>query len=431
MTSTTNDFDVFITDLNGCLRGKRLPANSEEKILTEGIKLPRSVISIDLWGEDVAESGLVFETGDNDGICLPISSELKNIPWKSNRKQMQTMMHEADGSPFMADPRQILKHVLDQYQQMGYTPVVATELEFYLVKQDDSGSPRPLNQDLDGYSLELLDQLDDFLNDIRTAATVMDIDADAIISEIGPGQFEINLNHQTNALLAADQAINFKCLIKGVAKKHGYTASFMAKPFAGRSGNGFHVHFSLLNMQQQNIFDNGTENGSSILLNAVAGLMKAMPESMLLFAPHLNSYKRLAPGTHAPTLNCWGYDNRTTAVRIPESSNQARRIEHRVAGADANPYLVIAAVLGAALYGIDEQLIPNQPISGNAYDNPDLEVLPDTWRQAIIKFENATLLPRYLGPLLVPVFTAIKKCESEKIAGLITDVEYQAYLNRL
>ncbi|MFG1489662.1 glutamine synthetase, partial [Oceanospirillum sp. HFRX-1_2] len=206
-----------------------------------------------------------------------------------------------------------------------------------------------------------------FFGEVRSACVEQGIPADTIISELGPGQFEINLMHVADPALAGDHATLFKRLVKGVARKHDFGATFMAKPYADKSGNGFHVHFSLIDKDGNNVFDDGTDAGSDLLRHAIAGLMETMADSMLIFAPHLNSYRRFAAGAHAPTFASWGYENRTVALRVPESEPVARRIEHRVSGADANPYLVLASVLAGALYGIENKLQPPSPIEGDAY----------------------------------------------------------------
>ncbi|MBU2240686.1 MAG: glutamine synthetase family protein, partial [Gammaproteobacteria bacterium] len=220
-----------------------------------------------------------------------------------------------------------------------------------------------------------------------------------------------------------------KRLVKGVARRHDLGSTFMAKPYANKSGSGMHVHFSLLDETGKNVFDNGDEDGSLLLHQAVAGLLDHMPESMLVFAPHMNSYRRFQNGAHAPTFASWGYENRTVAVRIPESECEARRIEHRVAGADANPYLVLAAILGAALHGIEAKMSPPEPIIGDAYAVYErYEALPNRWELATEAFKDSAFMCEYLGDTFVRVFSAVKEQEQEKIYGRISDVEYEAYL---
>jgi glutamate--putrescine ligase len=441
ITQEGNEFDLFITDLNGNLRGKRIPASGLKGVMTQGVKLPQSVIGFDHWGDDVVENGLVFETGDSDGICLPVHADPITVPWASEpRDQILAMMYNPDGTPFMCDPRQILNNIVERFKALGYTPVVATELEFYLLDGDSESKKRPAEPTMtegsrstltqtDCYSIEEMDGLTRFFTDVRNACDEQGIPADTIISELGPGQFEINMNHTSNAVQAADHANLFKRLVKGVARKHGFGATFMAKPYPQKSGNGFHVHFSLIDNDGNNVFDDGTDKGTELLRRAVAGLLNRMSDSMLIFAPHLNSYRRFQLGTHAPTFASWGYENRTVSVRIPESPCVARRIEHRVSGADANPYLVLAAVLGAALYGIEQKLSPPSPIEGDAYALADQhETLPNRWELASESFKDSSFVKDYLGESFVRVFAAAKEQEQSKIFSQISNVEYEAYL---
>lgn len=440
-----NEFDVFITDLNGNLRGKRMPASASAKVFEEGIKLPRSVVGFDFWGDDVLDNGLVFETGDSDGICMPVHPSPLPVPWvDSPRDQVMATMFNPDGTPFNVDPRQVLAGVVARFKALGYTPVVATELEFYLMdgKSEEIQRPEPpvlveghgrRLYETDCYSIDEMDGLSSFFSEVRAACELQGVPADTIISELGPGQFEINLNHVDDPMKAGDQSIMFKRLVRGIARKHDYSATFMAKPYTDKSGNGFHVHFSLLNEAGENVFNDGTEEGSELLQYAVGGLMRVMSDSMLTFAPHMNSYRRFMVGAHAPTYASWGYENRTVAIRIPDSPPEARRIEHRVAGADANPYLVLASVLAGALYGMENRLLPPDPIEGDAYSEEEEEqhqelVLPNKWDDATRRFSRSRVLKHYLGEDFVRVFTAAKLQEQRKLHAIISDVEYEHYL---
>ncbi|TDU24703.1 glutamate--putrescine ligase [Chromohalobacter marismortui] len=438
------ELDLFITDLNGNLRGKRLPASGLGKVLKEGLKLPRSVMGFDFWGADVLDNGLVFETGDSDGVCMPITNEPISVPWSTApRDQMLAMMFNPDGTPFEADPRQVLKRMVDRFAEKGLTPVMATELEFYLMDAESERTQRPVPPSLvdgkgrrlanaEGYSVEEMDGFEALFTDIRAACQAQGIGADTIIAEMGPGQFEVNLDHVADPLNAGDQAILFKRLIRGVSRDHGYSATFMAKPYVEESGNGFHTHFSLLDRDGHNVFDDGTEQGSDLLRHAIAGMMQLMPESMLVFAPHLNSYRRFMPGAHAPTHASWGYENRTVALRVPESPHLARRIEHRVAGADANPYLVLASLLAGALHGMENALEPEAPVEGDAYaEESPRYPLPCEWQDAIARFEQSETLREYLGEEFVRVYAHAKRQERRRLNERISDVEYEAYLGLL
>ncbi|MBR9863847.1 MAG: glutamine synthetase [Rhodobacteraceae bacterium] len=424
-----------VCDLNGTLRGKRIPVEQAEKAIVGGIRMPLSAVSVDIWGEDIENSALVFETGDSDGVCEFTGRDLLPINWTARPSAMAMLwMHKEDGTPFVADPRRALDAVVQRYAALGLTPVVATELEFYLV--DPSGDqPRAPHSPVSGkrldsdgvLSLDELQHFDAFLNDVYAACAEQDIPADAAISENGAGQFEINLLHVNDPLKAADDAVLFKRLVRGVARKHGFAATFMAKPFGARAGSGFHVHFSLLDGNGDNVFDNGGEEGSDTMLSAVAGLLATMQQNSLTFAPHENSYRRLMPGAHAPTGVAWGYENRTAAIRIPGGNHKARRIEHRVAGADANPYLVLTSILGGALHGIENKMQPPAPITGDAY-RQKLTHLPLDWASAIEAFAEGTHVPEIFSEQLQTLLVECKAQELKRFSRHVTDFEYHSYL---
>lgn len=435
----TPELDIFITDLNGNQRGKRVPASSASKIFKEGFKMPRSVIGLDFWGDDIGNAELALASGDSDGICHIVSPKPIPVPWEDGEHyQMMAMMGYPEGCQFAADPRYLLECVLQRYAAKGLTPVVAAELEFYLLDAASERENRPVASPLipessfarpNPYAIRNLNRFRPILEDIRYACSVQDVPADSIIAEFGDGQFEVNLNHVNDALLAADYAVMFKRIVRNVARNHDHLASFMAKTYGDESGSGMHVHFSVLDQDGKNIFANGTEQGSLDLVHAVGGILEAMRGSMLIFAPHLNSWRRLRPGSYAPVAANWGYENRTVSVRIPDSPDEARRIEHRVSGADANPYLVIAAILSAALYGMEHQVEPGEESSGNTYANPRAEQgLPTQWYEAIHAMRNSMLMRELLGDAFVDLFTAIKDQELDKFASHITDAEYETYL---
>ncbi|MFT3689859.1 glutamine synthetase family protein [Paenirhodobacter sp.] len=427
---------VAAADLNGVARGKRIPARFAEKVFSEGTRFPFSVMNLDIWGEDIEDSPLVFETGDCDGLLMPTERGFMPMPWLSAPTGLLPIwMFHMDGRPYAGDPRQALARVVDRYKARGLTPVVATELEFFLI--DDSGktlrvppSPRSGKRRTGGETLSLraLDSFDTFFTALYEACEAMDIPADTAISEAGPGQFEINLMHQGDALKAADDTWLFKMLVKGLARIHGFAASFMAKPYDLWPGNGMHTHFSILDRDGNNIFNDGTDKGSDALRHAVAGCLAALPGSTLVFAPHENSYDRLVPNAHAPTSIGWAYENRTAAVRIPSSGPAARRIEHRVAGGDVNPYLLIAAILGAALVGIEDGMIPDDPIVGNAYAQ-SLQQLPATWNLAINSFATCPLIPRIFERELIENFLMCKRQEVHYMAELSDQEQTELYLD--
>lgn len=424
-----------VCDLNGSMRGKRIPVAQAGKMAEGALRMPLSVLNVDVWGEDVEKSELVFETGDSDGLCEFVGRPLSPITWNSRPTALAMLwMRQEDGTPFLGDPRRALAAVVDTYKEMGLTPVVATELEFYLCdpELDRPQAPRsPVTGkrlDSDGaLSVDELQHFDAFLNDVYDACKAQGIPADAAISENGAGQFEINMMHVADPVRAADDAILFKRLVRGIARKHGFAGTFMAKPYGDRAGSGFHVHFSLVDENGVNVFDNGGDEGTELMLNAVAGLLETMQENTLTFAPHENSFRRLLPGSHAPTGVAWGYENRTAAIRIPGGSPKARRIEHRVAGADANPYLVLASVLGGAMIGIKENLTPAPAIKGDAYDL-NLPHLPMDWATAIDAFKRGQNIQSIFSKRLQTMFVECKKQELRKFALEVTNFEYHSYL---
>ncbi|HCP81046.1 MAG TPA: glutamine synthetase [Octadecabacter sp.] len=426
---------VAASDLNGVARGKRIPTKFAHKIEDDGTRFPLSVLNLDIWGEDIENSPLVFEAGDPDGVALPTERGFMPMPWLESPSAFLPMwMHREDGSPFEGDPRHALAAVLKRYADRGLTPVCGTELEFYVVDDsgkdlqvvpsERSGKRRPGAEIL---SLRALDGFDSFFSALYDGAEAMDIPAETAISEAGLGQFEINLSH-SDAMKAADDTWLFKLLVRGMARKHGFAASFMAKPYPEYSGNGMHVHFSVLDGDGNNIFDNGGSEGTDVLHHAIAGCMNGLSASALILAPHGNSYDRLVPNAHAPTSICWAYENRTAAIRVPGGNHKARRIEHRVAGGDVNPYLMLAAVLGAALTGIEDGEMPPPPIIGNAYDQ-GLPQLPGSWAEAINSFEMDDRIKRIFPKELIRNLVATKRQELQAFADLSPGERINLYLD--
>ncbi|MCF6315694.1 MAG: glutamine synthetase family protein [Marinosulfonomonas sp.] len=434
MTKNPATIRVAAADLNGVMRGKRVPFSYTEKLDKGAVRLPFSALNVDIWGMDIADSPLVFESGDTDGILRPTGRGPVPMPWLATPSELHPMvLHHDDGTPFAGDPRHALAAVLDRYAARGWQVMAATELEFYLV--DDSGEDigpacSPLTgkrmHTADVLSLDTLDAFDAFFTDLYKASADMDLPAQAAISESGAGQFEINLNHG-NALKAADDAWLFKTLVRGMARKHGMAATFMAKPFANDAGNGMHVHFSVMDADGNNIFNDGGPDGTATLLHAIAGCLEAMPASALIFAPHANSYARMVPGAHAPTGISWAHENRTAAIRIPGGPTAARRIEHRVAGGDTNPYLMLAVVLGAALVGIEDGHVPPAPIAGNAYEQ-DLPQLPTDWATAIDLFGTSDMMRRILPDALIRNMVLTKHQELHKMENLTAKEQTALYL---
>ncbi len=429
---------IVACDLNGQMRGKRQPMTGSNQTKVASSRMPFSALNVDLWGEDIEDSPLVFETGDADGVLKPTGRGPVPMPWLAHPSGLvPTMMEADDGTPFDGDPRFALTQVLNRYERRGWQVIAATEMEFTLI--DDSGlAPAPPVNPMTGrpvltsavLSIRQLDAFDAFFTDVYAACEAMDIPAEAAISEVGLGQFEINLLHQ-DALKAADDAWLFKAMIKGIARQHGFAATFMAKPYADDAGNGMHVHFSVVDRNGNNVFDDGTAMGNATLRAAVAGCLAAMPDSTLIFAPHLNSYKRLVPGAHAPTNALWAYENRTAAIRIPGGAYKARRIEHRVAGGDINPYLMLAAVLGAAMVGIEDDMVPPDPVTGNAYDVTDVPQLAGSFDQAIDWFAQSAMMTRIFPVLLIENLVMTKRQEARRFSDIPAEKRWLHWLENV
>ena len=428
---------VATVDLNGQLRGKRLPASYASKLPKGQVRMPLSIMNVDIWGNDIEDSKLVFETGDADGILLPTNRGPVPMPWLNNHSALVPMsMHVEDGTPFFGDPREALNIVLSRFAKKGWHVLASTEMEFTLVDDRNSKLRPPINPRSnrrifasDVLSLDELDAFDAFFSDLHRGAEAMNIPIQTMTSECGLGQFEVTLSHQ-GAMRAADDATLFKILARGIARKHSMAATFMAKPYQEDAGNGMHLHFSVVDENGTNIFDNGGSEGTEFLQQALAGCITAMRASTLIFAPHGPSYNRFEHGSHAPTNVCWGYENRTAALRVPGGLPSARRIEHRTAGGDINPYLMLAAVLGAAIEGIEVGLKPVPPITGSAYDQ-DLPQLMTDWVSAIDLIESDVFVARCLPKGLIQNFVMTKRQEIRFLANISEPDQWKTYLERV
>lgn len=429
--------DLLIADLNGVFRGKRIYPDALEHVCEDGIQLAKSLFASDITGATSEYSDIGLHTGDKDCACVPMADTLYRIPWKKRpTAQLQMVMNESVGVPYAADPQSIIDRIVERFTEMDLAPVIAIELEFYLIDRERSGGSEPQRaispvtgrrQDATQvYSISDLDDYSEFIDDVMEATRVQNIPGDVAVAEYAPGQYEINLHHQKDAQAACRHGLWLKRLIKGVAERHGFAATFMPKPFRHLAGNGTHVHVSLVDPEGNNVFaPEGINNRR--LRSAVAGLLATMPEAMLVLAPGANSYRRFAPGMYVPMTPNWGFNNRTVAVRIPSGSPETKRIEHRVAGADANPYLLTACVLAGMHYGLSNELDPPPAATGDTSES-DTGRLPDSWRKATERFATAQILPEYLGREFCDLFIATKRQEAELFAAQTTPLEYEWYL---
>lgn len=439
-STTQADFiDVLIVDWQGKLRGKRLPGTFGDKILNGQSRLPLSTQAQDIWNGDRDEIiELSLTIGDPDGLCVPGDNEIMLQPWNPNHAQVLTSLHELDGTISEFDVRGVLMRELKRWSDLQWMPSVAIELEFYLLDASTRSSgipciPKQLAlagtpQDLQLYDLRVMDQVSGFLDKVHRYSESLDIPAQAALAEFGPGQFEINLEHRSNPLQAADDAILFKQVVDRAARDSGLYASFMAKPYAEHGGSGQHVHVSVIDHHGNNIFDQGDQ--PTRLLQGVSGCLEHMGDCLLMFAPHGNSYRRLQPESFAPNRLDWGYDHRGVAVRLPETQGKNARLEHRVAGADANPYLVLASILGCVRHGLQAEKSP-APSPLMPGDTPAAARLTHDWLTAIDAARHSSLLAELLGSRFIEKFTAIKEQEAIWFNGQVNTVDWNTYLTRV
>ncbi|MCK8781734.1 glutamine synthetase family protein [Rhizobium sp. NTR19] len=434
--------EILLVGMNGDLRGKRIPMTAEKKVWEGSVRLPTSTQSLDIWGDDNDDiTGLSLTIGDPDGNCVADRRSLTPMPWApAGSMQVLSTMHELTGEPSFMDPRGILAALLQRFAERGLTPVVATELEFYVVQDDwrQTGKPRPPEALMyrnapDGfqlYDMRAVDALDDYLQTVRTWAKAQNLPADATTAEFGPGQFEVNLLHRTDALAAADDCIYLKRIAEQAARKHGLKSTCMAKPYAEHAGSGLHVHASIIDRDGNNILD--AKGGEPALLKSVtAGMLQTMRDAQLIFAPFANSYRRFQPGSFAPVDIDWGFGHRGTAVRIPDKDGAAARIEHRVAGADANPYLLLVAILGGMLKGLDETLDPGAPTEPGKEPPAGTGRLTHDFLTAVEDFRASPFIRDVFGERYQKLYGDTKRKEAIAYLRTVSDFDYRTYLPRI
>ncbi len=430
---------VVWTDICGVARGKILRRDELVPAWRDGRFLPISALVLDVTGQDVPETGLVFDEGDRDMLMWPVPGSLTRIPWADEPSaQYVAYVCDLDGTPHYCDPRSVLEKIVTRFKaELGMNPVGAIELEFYLMDraQAFAGNPSPpkslINefrpQHYQAYYLQDLDDFQPFFKDLYAACEAQGLPAKTLISEYSPGQMEIVLRHRDDVLKACDEAIMLKRLIKAVAEKHGLAATFMAKPYSQWSGSGMHAHVSLADAEGNNLFAADDPLLNKLLLNAVGGLKAAIAESMLIFAPNGNSYRRFRRNSYAPVSASWGINNRTVSLRIPAGPAKSCHIEHRSSGADANPYLVMAAILAGMHYGITEKSDPGNPVSGNGYERR-AKYIPGNWFDAIDAFGRASIMKEYFGKEFVDTYCTLKEVEADRFYAEPTARDFEWYL---
>lgn len=430
-------FDCLFVDMHGTLRGKRYPRAEAAKIVESGVQIPQTVYLLDARGEMTDPLGHGFGDGDPDGTGHPVLSTLSKVAFSAPpRGQVLMTLVDQSGKPAAVEPRNQLAGVLEKFRAIGLTPVVAIELEFFLldVKRDENGRIQPPLRPGTGerekaaavYGIDDLDSYKSFIETVREAVAIENVPATAASVEYAPGQFEINLKHQPDALAAADHAIFLRQCVKEAAKQQGMRATFMSKPYADRAGSGMHIHMSLLDKNGRNVFAAGAAEDNKMLRYAAGGLGAIMHEAMAVFSQNVNAYRRYVENLFVPMNRNWGVNNRSTGIRVPAGSPEQRRIEHRVAGADANPYLALACVLAGVHHGITQKIDAGPPSTGNASKPVDRSV-PFAFDAAIEAFANGKILRRYFGDY-VDLYCASKRKELARYRAEIPPHEYDWYL---
>lgn len=435
-------FDIILHDANGIGRGKIIRRHELLSFYKSGRHLPISILGLDICGEDVHETGLIWDQGDGDLRAWPIPGTLVPLHGTNPpRGEVFMSMYSLDGERMTSDPRHSLQAQVDALAADGLFPAGAFELEFFLLDNErgPDGKMQPARDVLDDrksnktevYSVDHLHGMLPLFSDIYAGAKKAGITAETLISEYAPGQYELTLNYRTDVMQAADDLMRLKRIVRAQARAHGVTACFMAKPNEDYAGSGMHFHVSMQDGKGKNVFVEEVEGQwNPTILHALGGLKETMAEAMLVFAPHANSWRRFASQSYAPVSPSWGVNNRSVALRIPAGDIKARRIEHRPAGVDANPYLVAATVLAGIRKGLKDKTDPGPEVTGNAYaESPEADAMPSDWRSAIEAAKRSDFLKEALGEDMHRTFTAIKAAEYGRVMRTVSEVDFDLYLH--
>lgn len=420
--------DILLFDMNGMPRGKRIRRGDLVSIARSGLLLPASVYVLDPRGNSIAETGRLWETGDHDIPFRVLSGTLKPVP-VGKGSHGQAVMVPVDVCDM--DPRGVLAAQVSRFADAGQKPIVAVELEFYVTKRTPDGvfslvTPPGLSADPERpmtFGFEEMDTLGPFIDDVYRIAEAQGLPLDAVMQESGPGQFEINLKH-SEAMSAALDGVLLKRAVKAAAHAHDLEATFMAKPHHDWTGSGMHVHVSLIDKQGNNLF--AGDPMAPMFRQAIGGLRNSMPDFMAIWAQSANAYRRYVPESYVPMSAHWGFNNRTVALRVPCCSGPATRIEHRVSGADANPFLVIAGILAGVRHGIANGVDPGQHAEGNA-EELDGNELPTAWVNALQTFRNSDVVREAFGAAFQDVYYRLKETERISFERVVTALDYEWY----
>lgn len=415
------DVEAFVPDMAGVARGKVLPA---DKFGSGELKLPEGIFAQTISGGYVPDKENIV---DRDMILKPDPATLRIVPWATDPAASVFLdCFKKDGSPVSTSPRGVLRHVLDLYAAKGWTPVVAPEVEFYLINPNTEayeeveppegrlGRTESANQP---YSIDGMNDYEPFINQVYQYCEAQEIRIDTMSQEMGPAQFEINFLHG-DAVQMADQVLLFKRTAKEAAIEHEMHATFLARPMSEEAGSALHIHQSVVDRNGRNIFSNADGSASPEFYHYIGGLQRYTLEALILLAPYENSYRRFLSYWDSPVNLEWAVDNRTAGLRVPDSGPEARRVENRLAGSDVNPYLALAATLACGYLGMLEKLEPRAAVEGSAYEVPF--GLHRHMYYAIDAFETSAALRKTLGDAFVNLYSALKHLEIREYQEIVT-----------
>ncbi len=427
-----HEVECIIPDITGIARGKIIP---KDLFLGSGeMRLPKSVLLNTVNGQQPDNTPYVGDT-DPDMVCKPDVATFRLVPWA--KEAVAVVIHDClewDGSPVQLSPRAVLRKIIDLYTQRGWCPVVAPEMEFFLVARQQNpheplqppigrtGKPEAGRQ---SYSVDAVNDFDPFFMELSHFCEVHGLGVETLIHEAGAGQMEINFTHG-DPLELADRVFLFKRAVRETALRHGIFATFMAKPMETEPGSAMHIHQSIVDSEGNNIFSQTDGSASPLFFHYIAGLQKYVPQVTAMFAPYVNSYRRLTPDMSAPTNVQWGFDNRTCGIRIPNSGPAARRVENRVPGVDVNPYLAIAATLACGYLGLMEQEQPSAPLTRSAWQMEN--ALPRNLEDAIEALRACAPIRNLMGELFVDAYCAVKELEFRTYSRVISSWEREHLL---
>jgi len=423
------DVEAFVPDMAGSARGKVIPA---DKFGSGQIKMPESIFSQTITGDYIDD---VNNVEDRDMLLVPDPTTRRPVPWLSDPVASVIFdCYHRDGSQVAKSPRAVLRNVLAKFEARGWIPVVAPEVEFYLLSphSDPQEEAKPPEGRLgrtesvrQPFSIDTMNDFEPFILDVYNYCEAQGIQVDTLSQEMGPAQLEINFEHG-NAINLADQVFLFKRTLRETAILHEMHATFLAKPYAGEAGSSLHIHQSILDKKGKNIFSKDDGEASDLFYSYIGGLQRYMPDAMLIFAPYVNSYRRFVNPSCSPVNLAWAIDNRTVGLRVPDSPPEARRVENRLAGSDVNPYLVIAATLACGYLGMVEGLKPTEEAEGSAYGG-DFDLHRHIF-SAIDAMRESDAMRSMLGVEFVTLYTALKDVEYREFQEIITPYERETLM---